>query len=160
MFCAAVSQRLFPGLTCLLRNNISIWSAAAFQPHGPRVYCICVCVYVRTSFGVQLGRLDWKVGTHFWVFGQRSGPRVDDPAFCASKKTQQDHHRFLNYTGPRCEVTLLQRSPTFIYRFIGLGLGVRPGISSDVRTTLYASPLNAIGRIDNRSVGGCGRETG
>ena len=35
---------------------------------------------------------------------------------------QKDHHRFLNYTGPRCEVNLLQRSPSFIYRFIGLGL--------------------------------------
>jgi hypothetical protein len=86
---------------------------------------VFVCVCVRASSGGQLARLDWKVGTHFWVFGQRSGPRADDPAFCASKKMQQDHHRFLNSTGPRYEATLLQRSPIFIYRFIGLSLGGR-----------------------------------
>lgn len=88
-----------------------------------RVGTVFVCVSIM-CVADKLGRLDWKVGTHFCVFGQSSGPRADDPAFCASKKMQQDHawyhHRFLNHTGPGYGVTLLQRSPTFI---IGLSLG-------------------------------------
>jgi hypothetical protein len=121
MFCAALCvSAAFPG-TDLPRLTFR-FGVLQHSATGPACVLICVCVCVGTSFGGQLGGLDWKVGTHFWVFGQRSGPRADDPAFCTSKKMQQDHHRFLNYTGPRCEATLLQRSPTFIYRFIGLSL--------------------------------------
>jgi hypothetical protein len=126
LFCAALTffcVSHFPGLTCLLCNDISIWSTCCGIP-ATRPCCIRVdvCVCVRTTYGGQLDRLDWKLGTRFWVFGQRSGPRADGPASCASKKMQQDHHRFMNYTGPRCEVTLPHRSLTSIYRFIGLSL--------------------------------------
>jgi hypothetical protein len=156
MFCAGFSRGRLASSAMTFRFGVLQHSS-----HRARVCTVFVCAFVCVQVSAdnsadRIGRLVPTFGSsaRYPVLGLMIRPSVP------SKKMQQDHHRFLNYTGPRCEVTLLQRSPHSFIDPSAKPPGSGPGSHPMSGQLCTASPLNATGRVDNRSVSGCGRETG